>query len=103
MLSLTEDTLFYPDDPLVRVTADSHKRGLKVDGFNAEDHIRKLQDMLLPMIERFNLMFLRNLKALRELKGHAVNISIAQAGQVNLGQQQVNVAGGPAQSPKPGA
>ena len=44
-------------------------------------------------MERFNQMFLRNLRALRELKGAAVQVNIGQAGQVNLGKQQVNVAG----------
>ena len=38
-------------------------------------------------------MFLRNLKALRDLKTMPVNVNIAQAGQVNIAQAgQVNVA-----------
>ena len=37
-------------------------------------------------------MFLRNLKALRDLKTMPVNVNIAQAGQVNVAQQQVNLA-----------
>ena len=47
----------------------------------------------MPLIERFNQMFLRNLKALRELKVSPINVNIGQAGQVNVAQQQVNVAG----------
>ena len=50
-----------------------------------------MQDALLPQVDRFNQMFLRNLKALRDLKTMPVNVNIAQAGQVNVAQRQVNI------------
>ena len=62
------------------------------DGFVAEDAVKQLQERLMPLMERFNLMFLRNLRAMRELKTNPVNINIGRAGQVNVGQQQVNVS-----------
>ncbi len=48
---------------------------------------------LMPLMERSNRMFLRNLRVLRKLKIHPASINIAQAGQVNVGHQQVNVKG----------
>ncbi|MDD4890075.1 MAG: hypothetical protein PHU85_09100 [Phycisphaerae bacterium] len=60
------------------------------------DSVREMQDRLAAMLDRFNLMFLRNLDALRRLKSSPVNINIGQAGQVNVGQQQVNLAAGDA-------
>ena len=90
MMALTEIELFYPESPAVKIKKD---RGLnnEFDGFVAEDAIKKLQERLMPLMDRFNQMFLRNLRALRELKTHPVNINIGQAGQVNVGQQQINV------------
>ena len=45
----------------------------------------------MPLIERFNQMFLRNLRALRELQANPININIRRADQVNVAQLQVNV------------
>ena len=36
-------------------------------------------------------MFLRNLKAMRELKASPISVNIGQAAQVNVAQQQLNV------------
>ena len=92
MLSLTETDLFYPEAPHVKIKKE-YGLNNEFDGFVAEDAIRQLQERLMPVMDRFNVMFLRNLRAMRELKAHPVNINIGQAGQVNVGQQQVNVAG----------
>lgn len=93
MMALTEQQLLGGESPLVKIKAE-HKLNNEFDGFVAEDAIQRLQERLMPLMERFNVMFLRNLRAMRELKGFAVNVNIGQAGQVNVGQQQVNVAGG---------
>ena len=53
LFSLLDDSLYCPDEPLVRIVAEGQKRGWKVDRFNAEDHLRKLQDVLLSVMERF--------------------------------------------------
>ena len=90
MLSLTEESLYMYDTPMAKL--QSYRRiDNKFDHFVAKEHIKQLQDSLLPFIERFNQMFLRNLRALRELKEHPININIGQAGQVNLAEQQVNI------------
>jgi hypothetical protein len=44
------------------------------------------------MVERWNRTLLRTLRALRDLRRYAPTINIQNAGQVNIGGQQVNVA-----------
>jgi hypothetical protein len=90
MLSLTESGLFYPEAPHVKIKKENRLNN-EFDGFVAEDAIKQLQERLMPLMERFNQMFLRNLRVLRELKTHPININIGQAEQVNVGQQQVNL------------
>ena len=49
------------------------------------------------MVDRFNRLFLRTLRALRDLRRYNVGVVIGRAGQVNIGDRQVNIegAGGP--------
>jgi hypothetical protein len=61
----------------------------------AEDSVKQLQERLMPLMESFNRMFLRSLRALRELKFHPIQVNIGQAGSVNVAHQQVNVSGTP--------
>ena len=91
MLSLTQQQLYGHDRPMEKFHA-RHK-GKWVVTLAGEETVARLQEVLMPLIERFNQMFLRNLKALRELKASPINVNISQAGQVNVAQQQVNVAG----------
>jgi hypothetical protein len=50
------------------------------------------------MVDRFNRIYLRTLRALRDLRRCPPAVLVQNAGQVNVGQQQVNVAGGPAEA-----
>src|SRR5262249_2722931 len=45
------------------------------------------------MVERFNRIFLRILRALRDLRRYALAVIVQNAGQVNVAGQQVNVSG----------
>jgi len=45
------------------------------------------------MVERFHRMYLRTLQALRDLRRRAALV-VRSSAQVNITQQQVNVAGG---------
>jgi hypothetical protein len=47
-------------------------------------------DQSMAMAERFNRIFLRTLRALRDLRRYAPSVTIQNAGQVNIGAQQVN-------------
>lgn len=44
------------------------------------------------MVDRFNRIMLRNVRALRDLRRYSPSVTIQQAGQVNIGEKQVNVA-----------
>jgi hypothetical protein len=46
------------------------------------------------MVERFHRLFVRSLRALRELRRHPLAVVVQGAGQVNIGERQVNVAPG---------
>ena len=90
MLSLTEESLYAYDKPFARLQSYNHIDN-KFDHFVAQEHIKRLQDTLIPLTDRCNQMFLRDLRALRELKANPVNINIGQGAQLNLAQQQVNI------------
>ena len=44
------------------------------------------------MTERFHRLFLRSLRALRDLRRYGPTVVVQNAGQVNVGAQQLNVA-----------
>jgi hypothetical protein len=46
------------------------------------------------MVERFQRMFLRALRALRDLRRYTPSVVVRNAEQVNVGGQQLNIAGG---------
>jgi hypothetical protein len=48
-------------------------------------------DQAAAMVDRFNKMFLRTLRALRDLRRYSPTVVVQNAGQVNVGRQQVNV------------
>src|SRR5262245_27688587 len=48
----------------------------------------------LAMADRFNKMLVRTLRTLANLRKVPLAVFVEKAGQVNIGQQQVNVAGG---------
>lgn len=66
--------------------------GSQVDGLQVEALLTRMGEQLLPLLERANRMMLRNLAALRDYR-KVPAVSIASAGQVNVGERQVNVAG----------
>ena len=43
------------------------------------------------MVDRFNKIFLRTLRQLRDLRRYSRPVIVQNAGQVNVGGQQVNV------------
>jgi len=57
-----------------------------------EDTVDRLKENLLPFLDRFNRMFIRNLKALRDLKRANIQLNIGQVGQLNIGEKQINVS-----------
>ena len=91
-LALTESEFFIADGLHVKIKKEGRLNN-EFDGFVVEDAVEKLRERLMPLVERFNQMFLRNLRALRELKANPISINIRRADQVNVAHQQVNVHG----------
>ena len=87
---LVEHEFFQLEGP----TAKLRKRyGYGVEALKAEDTVMRLGEQLLPLLDRLNRLMLRNLRALRDPRQRAAaSVTIAAAGQVNVGAQQVNVA-----------
>ncbi len=83
-----EHEFFAQDSPTARFEAQ-YGRGT---GLVVEEQLARLAEELLPLQERANRMVVRNLKALADLRRTpAPAVAIGQAGQVNVGAQQVNV------------
>ncbi|MBA7485913.1 hypothetical protein ES707_21465 [subsurface metagenome] len=57
-----------------------------------EGLVDRLKENLLPSLDRFNRMFIRNLKALRDLKRANIQLNIGQVGQLNIAEKQINVS-----------
>jgi hypothetical protein len=51
-------------------------------------------EQAMTLIERFNRMYLRTLRALRDLRRYSTSIQINNPGQVNIGEKQINIEGG---------
>lgn len=84
-----ESEFFGQTGPSVRF----EERHGRVEGLVLEAQLERMAEDLLPLQERANRMLLRNLKALVDLRrGPAPTVAIHQAGQVNVGSQQVNIA-----------
>jgi hypothetical protein len=62
-------------------------------GLTAEQLVAELGLELLPQLDRLNRLVIRNLRALRELKGGPLAVAVANFGQVNIAQQQANAVG----------
>ena len=57
----------------------------------AEELAHRLTEVLEPTLEQYNRMFIRNLKALRDLRRGNIQLNIGNVGQMNIGEQQINV------------
>jgi hypothetical protein len=86
----TEREFFGEEGPSARF----ERRYERVEGLVVERQLERMGEELLPLQERANRMVIRNLKALADLRRRpAPSVAIGQAGQVNVGAQQVNVTG----------
>lgn len=65
--------------------------GKKKDRAVAERLAYRLQEILQPILDQFNRAFIRNLKALRDLRRGNIQLNIGNVGQMNIGDRQINV------------
>jgi hypothetical protein len=72
------------------------KRELEEEGGWSPPRVSEHQalEQAAAMVDRFNKMFLRTLRALRDLRRYTGPVIVQNAGQVNVGGQQVNVTAG---------
>lgn len=82
----TNFEFFDQENPKVKVD-DKYN----VKGFSAEEHIEEMTNSLIPSLDRFNKMFLRNLKAIRDLKRSNIILNVGNINQVNIGEKQINI------------
>ncbi len=61
-------------------------------GLVASEVVEQLGQELLPLLDRLNRLVLRNLRALKELTGTPLAVTVANYGQLNVGQTQTNQA-----------
>jgi hypothetical protein len=73
----------------IRAASNLHSYTAYGKSYNYETLVRYAQTYLA----RANELFLRNLEALKQMKAAPFVIKIEQAGQVNVGQKQLNVSG----------
>ena len=71
---------------------DRYGRGShEIKGLRVEDHVERIAEQLLPLLDRCNRLMVRNLRALQARRqGPAPSVSIGTAGQVNVGASQAN-------------
>lgn len=62
--------------------------GKIMDKLEAEEHIRNAAQKVLPLIDEYQRMFIRSLKALRDLKRTNLILNI---NQMNIGEKQINI------------
>jgi hypothetical protein len=84
---LIDHELFGQSGPAVTL----RRRHGPIEGLAVEDRLKKLGEVLLPLLDRANRMMVRNLKAIKELRqGPSPAVTVGQARQVNVASQQVN-------------
>jgi hypothetical protein len=76
--------------------AQSEEYSLRQDGTwqPPRVHAAEALDQAAAMSDRFHRLFLRTLRALRDLRRYGPAVIVQSAGQINVGAQQMNVAGG---------
>jgi hypothetical protein len=72
-----------------------------VTGSGVEDEIARLMGALLPSLDRLTRQFVRCLKAVRDLRGGTLALSVDWVGQLNVGAVQQNNAAPASGRPAP--
>ena len=76
-----------------RLTVDEISNNAKRDSYWQPPRLTAVEAMnqSAAMADRFHRMFMRTLRALRDLRRYSPAVIVQNAGQVNVGGQQVNV------------
>ncbi len=68
--------------------------GEKRDKAISEELARRLHEVLQPVLDQYNRMLIRNMKALRDWKRTSIQLNIGSISQMNIGDKQINVDNG---------
>lgn len=86
--------LFWTERAMVRATteAEYQEAALRNRGRRRPLPVSQAEEVeqASAMADRYNRIFMRTLRAMRDLRRYMPTVNIRQAGQVNIGQQQVN-------------
>src|SRR3989344_5502401 len=93
IMSSIEWDFFALDPPKFELRDEWGKRpyGQRTDKGVAEEMAHRLNEVLQPLLDQYNRSFIRNLKALRDLKRGNIQLNIENVGQMNIGDKQINV------------
>ncbi len=74
--------------------SEQQRHSIRKDGYYESPRVTRVEAIkqAAGMADRFNRLFLRTLRQLRDLRRYVPAVTIQNAGQVNIGQQQVNAA-----------
>lgn len=87
-----EWNLFALDAPRFEINTFGDKNSDKKENKAiAEKLAYRLQEILQPALDQYNRMFIRNLKALRDLRRGNTLYNFGNIGQMNIGEKQINV------------
>jgi len=91
-LANIEWQMFALDAPMfMRNSCGNRLQDERKDKAVAEAIAHNLQEVLQPVLDKFNRMFIRNLKAMRDLRRGNIQLNIGNIGQMNIGDKQINV------------
>ncbi len=89
--ALIEADFFDKEGPSAKFEKRYGRGTREIRGLRVEDHVHRIGEQLLPLLDRCNRMMLRNLKALKTMReGPTPSLSIGSAGQVNVAMNQAN-------------
>ena len=92
--TMLEAQLFGMEGPAAKL-AKRHGPGA-VQGLAAEEWVARIVQQLMPAVDRANRGLLRNLKALRDLRGGTLALSVGAVNHFNIGRLQQNTTDPPA-------
>jgi hypothetical protein len=88
-LEIRLENEFFSVAPLTATIAP-HAYSRTSDDLTISQVADQLRLQMLPWLDRLNRLVIRNLRALRELKGGPLSLTVTNVGQLNLAQQQTN-------------
>lgn len=91
IMSSIEWDFFALEAPKFKEKYGWERVGGKTNKALAEELAYRLKEVLQPVLDQYDRSFIRNLKALRDLRRGNILLNIGNVGQMNIGDKQINV------------